>query len=88
MLRFLTDTNEPTRFHAIAAILAQEGAEKAFPDIVQRLYDDESTRVRGAVLDACVAHGIKVPVARIPETRKLAPIGYAVDEDGGVRKLG
>lgn len=88
LLRFLTDTNEPTRFHAIAAILVQEGAEKTHPQIVQRLFDDESTRVRGAILDACVAYGLKVPVDRIPATRKMAPVGYAVDEDGSVRKLG
>jgi HEAT repeat protein len=86
--RFLSDTNEPTRYHAIAAILAQENAASAFPLVVQRLYDDESTRVRGAVLDACVVHGIKVPVERIPETRKMAPLGTVVDEDGSVRKLG
>lgn len=87
LTRFLTDTNEPTRFHAIAAILAQEGAEAAHPLIVQRLYEDDSTRVRGAILDACVARGIKVPTDRLPETRKMAPLGYVVDEDGTVRKL-
>lgn len=86
--RFLEDRNEPTRFHAIGAMLAQDGAERIHDLVVQRLFDDESTRIRGAVLDACVKHGIKVPKERIVQTRNLMPLGYAVDEDGSVRKLG
>ena len=43
--RFLEDVNEPARFHAVSALLAQDDAA-AVPALAHLLGDEESVRVR------------------------------------------
>src|SRR5690606_3465864 len=53
---FLEDVNEPARFNAVAAVLAQKEPEAVGP-LVTLLLDEESVRVRTKVADGFVSLG-------------------------------
>jgi hypothetical protein len=84
---FLQDVNEPARFHAVAATLAQKDAA-AIPALLATLLDEESVRVRAKVADGFVALGWEVPEEQRDAVRKVLPPAYSVDGAGRMTKRG
>jgi HEAT repeat protein len=85
---FLDDINETARFHAVAALLAQEElGEDARETLAQAYLRDESARVRARILDGFAAQGWTFPTAKGMEAiRDRLPQGYAVTAKGEVRR--
>jgi hypothetical protein len=83
--RFLEDVNEPARFHAVTAILAQDDAAAA-PALAQLLGEEESVRVRNRIADGFLAHGWAVPEDTRGAARNMLPPAYALDAAGRVVK--
>jgi HEAT repeat protein len=82
---FLEDVNEPARFNAVTAILAQKDAESVSP-LVTLLLDEESVRVRTKIADGFAALGWEVPDDQREAVRKVLPPRYGVDAAGQVTK--
>lgn len=84
---FLQDVNEPARFHAVAATLAQKDVA-AIPSLLAVLLDEESVRVRAKVADGFVALRWQVPDEQRDAVRKALPPAYSVDGEGHMTKRG
>ncbi len=67
--RFLEDVNEPARFHAVAALLAQEDASAAEP-LGRLLADEESVRVRNKAAEGLFQRGWPVGALARDAVRK------------------
>ena len=83
--RFLEDVNEPARFHAVAALLAQEDAETA-PALAHLLGDEESVRVRTKIAEGLVSRGWTLPEAEREAVTRSLPPAFALDGAGRVVK--
>jgi HEAT repeat protein len=83
--RFLEDVNEPARFHAVAALLAQQD-EAAAPALAHLLGDEESVRVRTKVAEGLAARGWEVPEAERDAVRRALPPAFVIDASGRVVK--
>ncbi|HEY4012631.1 MAG TPA: HEAT repeat domain-containing protein [Polyangiaceae bacterium] len=83
--RFLEDVNEPARFHAAAALLAQDDASAAEP-LGRLLADEESVRVRNKVAEGLFQHGWAVGAEERDAVRKSLPSPYTLDASGRVVK--
>jgi HEAT repeat protein len=85
---FLDDMNETARFHAVAALLAQEGAEEAVQEALLETYlRDDSARVRARILEGFVARGWKLDKGKsLDAAREKLPRGYVITSKGEVRK--
>jgi HEAT repeat protein len=83
--RFLEDVNEPARFHAAAALLAQEDPTVVQP-LGQLLADEESVRVRNKVAEGLFQRGWAVGVEERDAVRKSLPSPYTLDASGRVVK--
>jgi hypothetical protein len=83
--RFLEDVNEPARFHAVAALLAQNDAAAA-PALARVLGDEESLRVRTKIADGLASRGWTVPEEEREAVRKALPPGFTLDGNGRVAK--
>jgi HEAT repeat protein len=83
--RFLQDVNEPSRFHAAAALIAQDDAA-ALPALVALLLDEESVRVRTKVAEGLAAHGWEIPEDAREAAARTLPPPYAIDPRGRVIK--
>jgi HEAT repeat protein len=83
--RFLEDVNEPARFHAVAALLAQDDAEAA-PALARLLGDEESLRVRTKIAEGLASRGWTVPEEERDAARKALPPGFLVDANGKLTK--
>ncbi|HSO38501.1 MAG TPA: HEAT repeat domain-containing protein [Labilithrix sp.] len=84
---FLQDVNEPARFHAVAATLAQKEPEAVAP-LIAALLEEESVRVRAKIADGFVAMGWEVPDETRDAVRKVLPPQYTVDGAGQMTKRG
>ncbi|HEY8075081.1 MAG TPA: HEAT repeat domain-containing protein [Labilithrix sp.] len=84
---FLEDVNEPARFHAVGATLAQKDAA-SIPALLKLLLDEESNRVKAKVLDGFVANAWSVPEDQRDEVRKVLPYQFGIDGEGKVKKTG
>jgi HEAT repeat protein len=82
---FLEDVNEPARFNAVIALLAQKDAEAIGP-LVTLLLDEESVRVRTKIADGFIALGWPVPDDQRDAVRKVLPPQFGVDGSGHVTK--
>ncbi|MBV9950056.1 MAG: HEAT repeat domain-containing protein [Myxococcales bacterium] len=82
---FLEDVNEPTRFHAVAALLAQEDPA-AVPALVQALVDEESVRVRNRIAEGLLARGWAIPLEQRDAVKPLLPPGTTLDTAGRIVK--
>lgn len=82
---FLQDVNEPARFHAVAATLAQKDPEAIGP-LLALLLDEESVRVRAKIADGLAANGWAVPDDQRDAVRKSLPHEYGVDGSGHITK--
>jgi hypothetical protein len=83
--RFLEDVNEPARFHAASALLAQDD-EAAVPALAHLLGDEESVRVRTRVAEGFVARGWTIPEAERDAVRRSLPPAFVLDGAGRVNK--
>jgi HEAT repeat protein len=83
--RFLEDVNEPARFHAVAALLAQDDAAAA-PALARLLGDEESLRVRTKIAEGLASRGWTVPEEERDAVRKALPPGFLVDANGKLTK--
>ncbi|MDP9033511.1 MAG: HEAT repeat domain-containing protein [Myxococcota bacterium] len=81
--RFLDDVNEPARFHAVAALLAQDDPA-ATPALAQTLNHEESVRVRQKVIEGLAARGWPLPEAEREAGRKALPAGFSMDGSGRI----
>jgi hypothetical protein len=82
---FLQDVNEPTRFYAVIATLAQKDAASVGP-LLQVLVDEESVRIRTKIADGLAQLGWSVPDDQRDAVRKCLPPSYVVDGGGAVIK--
>ncbi len=76
-VRFLDDVNEPCRFYAASAVLAQADAQEAQAELEERLIEEESVRVRAHILDGFIEH--EYVVAKADAIRPQLPSGYSID---------
>lgn len=76
--RFLEDVNEPSRFHAVAALFAQDDASEAAPALATLLADEESVRVRTRIAEGFAARGWPIPEDAQADVRKALPPGFAL----------
>jgi hypothetical protein len=83
--RFLEDVNEPARFHAVAALFAQEDAVAAAA-LARLLCDEESVRVRNKIADGMCSRAWTIPEDARAAARPMLPPGYSVDPSGRVIK--
>ncbi len=83
--RFLEDVNEPARFNAVAAVLAQKQVESLGP-LLALLIDEESVRVRTKIADGLVALGWEIPDDQRDAVRKVLPPQFGVNGAGHVTK--
>jgi len=84
---FLQDANEPARFYAVTATLAQKD-KAAVPALIALILDEESVRVRSKIADGFAALGWEVPEEQRDAVRKALPAQYSVDGSGFVTKRG
>lgn len=82
---FLQDVNEPARFHAVAATLAQQDAA-AVGALVAAFLEEESVRVRGKIADGFVTLGWEIPEEHRDAVRKALPSQYSVNGAGVMTK--
>ena len=83
--RFLEDVNEPARFHAAAALLAQEDPT-AVQALGRLLAVEESVRVRNKVAEGLAQRGWPIEAEDRDGVRKALPPGYLLDPSGRVVK--
>jgi HEAT repeat protein len=76
--RFLEDVNEPARFHAVAALLAQDDPE-AVAALSSLLQDEESVRVRMKVADGLAQRGWEIGETEREKLRTALPPGFGID---------
>jgi hypothetical protein len=83
--RFLEDVNEPARFHAVSALLAQEDSAAAAA-LAHLLGDEESVRVRTRIAEGLAARAWEVPENERDAVRKALPPIFALDASGRIIK--
>jgi hypothetical protein len=83
--RFLEDVNEPARFHAVSALLAQDDPA-AVPALTKLLLEEESVRVRTKIAEGLASHGWMVAAEDGDAVRKVLPAAFSVDANGRVAK--
>lgn len=79
--RFCGDSNETVRFHAVGAVFAQEGPEKALDALATLFLKEESVRIRSRVLEGMIAHKISFG-ERAEAAKAKLPQGYGLDATG------
>jgi HEAT repeat protein len=83
--RFLEDVNEPARFHAVSALLAQE-SPSVTPALVSLLIEDESVRVRRKIAEGLSARRWVIDESMRAGVRKELPREFALDASGHIAK--
>jgi len=83
--RFLADSNETTRFHAVGALLAQGDAADHRDALIACLVAEESVRVRNRILEAFATREWDVGT-RADAVRARLPAGYRLDARGVPRR--
>jgi hypothetical protein len=79
--------NEPSRFHAVGATLAQDDPA-AIPALVDMFIDEESLRIRNRVCEGFMTRGWAFPEESRADARKSLSSEYTIDGEGLVRKRG
>ena len=83
--RFLDDFHEPTRFHAVSTLLAQDDSSMAGP-LARALVKEEAVRTQNRIAEGLAARGWAIPE---PERATIAgklPRGFTIDPEGVVRR--
>jgi hypothetical protein len=83
--RFLDDVNEPARFHAAAALLAQDD-EAVVPAMVKLLAGEESVRVRTKIAEGLALRGWPLPEDTREAVRTVIAPTFSVDAKGRIIK--
>jgi hypothetical protein len=83
--RFLDDVNEPSRFHAVAALLAQEDAAASHA-LAELLPTEESVRIRTKVAEGLALKRWPIPETTRDAVRGSLPPAFALAPDGVVVK--
>ena len=83
--RFLEDSNETVRFHAVGALLAQAEAAEQRAAAAGVLLAEQSVRVRNRILDGFAAAGWDVG-DKAAEIKSRLPPGYSLDRQGVPRR--
>jgi HEAT repeat protein len=83
--RFLDDVNEPARFHAVSALLAQ-GDTESVPALARALGEEESVRVRSKIAEGLAVRGWPLPAEAQEAARKALPAGFTLDGGGRIVK--
>jgi hypothetical protein len=83
--RFVEDVNEPARFHAVSALLAQDDPA-AVPALLKLLLEEESVRVRAKIVEGLAARGWELPLDQRESVAKTLPPAFVVDGSGRVIK--
>jgi HEAT repeat protein len=83
--RFLEDVNEPARFHAVSALLAQEDAAAA-PALAELLPVEESERVRNKVAEGLAMRHWPIPEGERDAVRQSLPQAFGLDAGGVIVK--
>ncbi|HVU00394.1 MAG TPA: HEAT repeat domain-containing protein [Polyangiaceae bacterium] len=78
---FLTDVNEPVRFHAAGTVFAMDNAESVAA-LVEALGQEESLRVKNRIAQGLSERRWTVPEAHVAACRDALPPGFSVS--GGV----
>lgn len=84
VIRFLEDVHETARFQAVATAFACRG-EAAREPLIRLFLQDDSMRIKNAVLDGFVETGWPVTGHR-GEVEKALPKGYVIDRAGVIRR--
>ncbi len=82
---FLEDVNEPARFNATAAVLAQKDVASLDP-LIRMLLDEESVRIRTKVAEGVAALGWEIPEEQRDAVRKVLPPQFGVNGAGHITK--
>ena len=85
--RFLEDVNEPARFNAVAAVLAQDDQEALGP-LITLFLDEESVRIRAKIADGISSRNWTIPEDQRDGLRKVLPHQYGIDGEGKITKRG
>ncbi|MFW5875602.1 MAG: HEAT repeat domain-containing protein [Myxococcota bacterium] len=85
--RFLDDINEPVRFCAVGALVAQgETREEDVRTIlIEALLGEESTRVRAHILDGFIERGWSLG-SRAADAKDKLPAGYSLGSKGAIKR--
>ncbi|MBI2395255.1 MAG: HEAT repeat domain-containing protein [Deltaproteobacteria bacterium] len=83
--RFLEDVHEPTRFHAVTTLLAQDASESGGP-LARALVREEANRTINRIAEGLALRGWPVPEADRAALDEKLPRGYRVDDDGRVAR--
>lgn len=81
VVRFLEDVNESARFHAAAALFAQEDLADVRPAALRALAAETSMRVRGRMLEGFAERSWDVGPERA-KIEKALPASFALDKAG------
>ncbi len=84
---FLEDVNEPARYNAVTAILAQ-GEPEALDALIKLFLDEESVRIRAKIADGIAARNWTIPDEQRDGLRKVLPHQYGIDGEGKITKRG
>lgn len=82
---FLQDFNEPARFNAVMATVAQKDPAAVGP-LVALLLDEESVRVRTKVAEEMGVLGWEIPDDQRDAVRKVLPPQFGVNGSGTITK--
>jgi hypothetical protein len=85
VVRFLEDSNETVRFHAVGALLAQPEAAEHRERLLACFLNEQSVRVRNRILDGFAAAGWDVG-DKAAEIKSRLPSGYTLDRQGVPRR--
>lgn len=81
--RFLEDVHEPTRFHAVTTLLAQDDASAAGP-LARALVREEANRTINRIAEGLAQRGWPVPEADRAGLEDKLTRGFRLDGDGRV----
>ena len=82
---FLQDVNEPARFTAVVAVLAQKEPEGLGP-LLTLILDEESVRVRAKIAEGLAVLGWEIPDGQRDAVRKVLPPQYGINGLGSITK--
>ena len=83
--RFLDDVHEPTRFHAVSTLLAQDDPELAAP-LARALVREEAMRTKNRIAEGLATRAWAVPVEQRDELSRALPRGFALTDAGVVQR--
>ncbi len=85
LIRFLEDDNEPIRFLAVDALMAQDIEDLPREPLIERLQTEESLRILQKIVEICAENpGWKVPKEDREDLEPLLPDGYGIHKKGHI----